>query len=76
MDTNINSLISGRPGQVGRPSGYQADSVREVKARANVTTQSASDQERAGLRRLNAALNNAEPLRDDVPRGYYLNILV
>jgi hypothetical protein len=29
-----------------------------------------------GLRRLNSVLNHGEPLRDDVPRGYYLNITV
>lgn len=76
MEANLNNLISGQPPRVGRPSGYQAESVREVRARANTTEQTPSDQEKLGLRRLNAALNNDEPLRDDVPRGYYLNITV
>ena len=76
METNLNNLISGRPANIGRPSGYQADSVREVKARANTTEQEQSEQETLGLRRLNSALNHGEPLRDDVPRGYYLNITV
>lgn len=76
MDTNLNNLISGRPAVSSRPSGYQADTVRDVKVRANTTEQSQSEQEKHGLRRLSSALNNDEPLRDDVPRGYYLNINV
>jgi hypothetical protein len=76
MDTNLNNLISGRPAQVGRGSGYQAETVRDIKARASSTETSQSEQEKRGLRRLNSVLNNNEPLRDDVPRGYYLNINV
>ena len=74
METNLNNLISGRPVNSERPSGYQSDSIREVRARANTTEQKQSEQEARSLRRLNSALNHGEPLRDDVPRGYYLNI--
>ena len=76
MDTNLNNLISGRPASISRPSGYQADSVRDVKARASTTEPAQSEQEKRGLRRLDSVLSNNEPLRDDVPRGYYLNINV
>lgn len=76
METNINNLLSGRPASVTRPSGYKADSVRDIQVRANTTEQNASEQEKQGLRRLNSALNHDEPLRDDVPRGYYLNITI
>ena len=69
--TFINSQLSGR---VSRGAGYQAESVREVKARAGVARQDSSSEELRGLRRLNQALDQNEPLRDDVPRGYYLNI--
>jgi len=76
MDTNINNLLSGRPASVGRPSGYRAESVRDIQVRANTTEQKSSEQEKQGLRRLNSVLNHDEPLRNDVPRGYYLNITV
>ncbi|NQW00385.1 MAG: hypothetical protein HQ483_11850 [Rhodospirillales bacterium] len=76
METNLNNLIAGRPASVGRGSGYQGDTVRDVKARASTAEPSQSEQEKRGLRRLNSVLNNNEPLRDDVPRGYYLNINV
>jgi len=76
METNLNNLISGRPSRISSSSGYQGDTARDVKARANTTDQSQSEQEKSGLRRLNSILNNNEPLRDDVPRGFYLNISV
>jgi len=61
-------------GRINRGNGYQAESVREIRSRANVTDQGASEQERRGLRRLNQALDHSQPLREDVPRGFYLNI--
>ncbi len=76
MQTNLNNLISGQPTRIGGSSGYQGDTARNVKVRANTTDQNQSEQEKAGLRRLNSILNNNEPLRDDVPRGYYLNISI
>jgi len=63
-------------GSSRRASGYQAEAVREVQARAANTDQKQSDAERRGLRRLNQILDNNQPLRDDVPRGYHLNIKV
>lgn len=62
------------PGRTARGAGYQAQSVRDVKARATVTDQGVSAEERRGLRRLNQVLEQNQPLREDVPRGYYLNI--
>jgi len=57
--------------------GYQAESVREVQVRASTVRQQTSPQELRGLKRLNQALNNPDlPIRDDVPRGFYLNINV
>lgn len=32
--------------------------------------------DRAGLRRLNEALESGQPLRQDVPRGFYVNLSV
>jgi hypothetical protein len=76
MQTNINNLISGRPASVSRSSEYQGDSARDIKVHANTTDQKQTDQEKSGLRHLNSVLNHGEPLREDVPRGYYLNISV
>ncbi len=59
-----------------RPQGYQADSVHQIRARATHVDQQQSDEERKGLRRLNQILGQDRPLKDDVPRGFYLNIQV
>jgi len=57
--------------------GYQTESVREVQVRASTVPQQTNPQELRGLRRLNQALSNPDkPLRQDVPRGFYLNIRV
>ena len=61
---------------VRRSDGYGAPNVREVQARAAVTTQGQSEQERRGLRRLSQLLTAGRPLSDNVPRGFYLNIEV
>lgn len=55
-------------------SGYRA--AREVEQRAAITRH---DYEPAFLRavdRLNKLLDSGKPLRDDVPRGFHLNIQV
>jgi len=59
-----------------RARGYQAEAVHEVRARAANTNPQQSDAERRSLRRLNQVLDHNQPLRDDVPRGFYLNIKV
>lgn len=59
-----------------RPQGYQADSVHQIRARANHVSQQQSNEERNGLRRLNQILGQNRPLKDDAPRGFYLNIEV
>jgi hypothetical protein len=60
----------------GRPGLYQAESVREVTARAAAIPQDTTAEERDGLTRLNRILGQSRPLRRDVPRGFYLNIRV
>lgn len=59
-----------------RPSVYQSDSIREVRARAETFPQQASADERDNLTRLNRILGQEQPLRQNVPRGFYLNITV
>jgi hypothetical protein len=76
MQTNLNNLISGRPASVSRSAGYQGGTEQSIKLHTNTTEQKQTDQEKNSLRRLNSVLNHGDPLRDDVPRGYYLNITV
>ncbi len=59
-----------------RPSVYQSESIREVRARARSIRQETSPEERDGLTRLNRILGADEPLSDNVPRGFYLNIKI
>lgn len=58
---------------IGRET-YQ--SGRDVKARASVFRELDSDENRSALSRLDRFLSQGTPLRDDVPRGFYLNIRV
>ena len=69
--TNSNTLLPAE-----RPSLYQAEEVREVRARAAAVRQDTTPEEREGLTRLNRILGQNRPLRRDVPRGFYLNIRV
>ncbi len=59
-----------------RPSVYQSESIREIRARAESIRQYTSPEERDGLTRLNQILGLNQPLSDNVPRGFYLNINV
>lgn len=76
MADGLTFLNGEHAGIVRRESGYGAPSVREVQARASNTNQNQSEHERRGLRRLNQVLSADQPLRDNVPRGFYLNIEV
>ena len=48
--------------------------MREIRARAAVTEEQQSENERKSLRRLNQILALDQPLPNNVPRGYCLNI--
>ena len=61
---------------VKQPNLYQAETIRQVRARAESILQDTSPEERDGLRRLNQILDQDRPLRDNVPRGFYLNIKI
>ena len=71
--TIANAQLSG---QTVRQNGYQSDALREVRARAATVDQGASAEEQRSLRRLNQVLDQNQPPRDNVPRGYYLNIKI
>lgn len=63
------------PGSIApKPKGYQA--THEVKLRANVTAGNESPEQQIAINKLGRALNNSDAPRDDVPRGFYLDILV
>lgn len=76
MADGLTFLNGEAAGTIRRPNGYGAPAVREVQARASVSNPAQSELEKRGLRRLNQALTANQPLRDNVPRGFYLNIEV
>lgn len=73
--SDATQLSTRLPSQVpiGR-EGYQAG--REVKARASVLRDPDTAENRTAITRLDRFLSQEKPLRDDVPRGFHLNILV
>lgn len=50
--------------------------AREARAYASVSREGDSPENRKALQRLDRMLGSGRPLREDVPRGYYLNIRV
>lgn len=70
--SSVTSRSSALP--VKRADGYHA--MREVKALARVAEKSDSAEARQALARLSRFLASGQPLRGDVPRGYYLNFTV
>jgi len=48
----------------------------EVTRRANVLNSVETPQNQASLNRLGRVLSSGQPLRGDVPRGYYLDLKV
>ncbi|MBT4890229.1 MAG: hypothetical protein HON65_11825 [Rhodospirillales bacterium] len=57
-----------------RATGYQG--THEVRVRANVMAGNETPAQQNAINRLNETLKADEAPRDDVPRGYYLDILV
>lgn len=57
-----------------RPQGYQKADQAKTYAQAYQSRDSAETQK--GLLRLNQLLGKDQPLDQDVPRGFYLNIKV
>ncbi|MBL4692189.1 MAG: hypothetical protein JKY92_02545 [Magnetovibrio sp.] len=69
----VSSSVSGSP-RSQAPKGYAK--AGDVSRRANVLNEEDSPQNQSSLKRLARALNSDQPLRGDVPSGYYLNIIV
>ena len=56
------------------PKGYSF--AEEVSRRANVMSDQESPRNQASLKRLDRALSSGQPLRGDVPRGFYLDLSI
>ena len=76
MTDGVGSINSNIAPVAKRPSVYQSESIREVRARAESIRQDTSPEARDGLTRLNRILGQNQPLSDNVPRGFYLNISI
>ncbi len=76
MTDGVGTINSNITQVAKRPSVYQSDSIREVRARAESIRQDTSPEERDGLTRLNQILGQNQPLSGNVPRGFYLNIRI
>ena len=59
--------------RIGR-KGYQAG--HDVKARASVSREAETTDNHRAMSRLNRFLSQGQPLREDVPRGFHLNIVI
>lgn len=80
MDVLSKSIASSLPStQSARAGGsanvYTGDSARDVRNRAASTEARQTPDEQQGLRRLSNTLDGGE-LQRDVPRGFYLNIVI
>ncbi|CCQ75039.1 hypothetical protein [Magnetospira sp. QH-2] len=74
LDDALKGLDSAKSTAGTRARGY--DQARDVENRARSFNQETSEQEKHAFLRLDRVLNSGEALREDVPRGYYLNLLV
>ena len=73
----MNSILSGSTHAPSRQANsYQSEGVREVKARAATFRQEISDHDLRNVKRLSRELDLGQPIEQNVPRGYYLNIRV
>ncbi|MEL0107624.1 MAG: hypothetical protein VW802_11845 [Rhodospirillaceae bacterium] len=50
--------------------------ARDAKTLASVTAAATPDEEARAFARLNQLLNSDQPIRGDVPRGFYFNVKV
>ncbi len=76
MTDGVGTINSNSAQVAKRPSVYQSESIREIRARAESIRQETSPEELDGLTRLNQILGQNQPLSDNVPRGFYLNIKI
>lgn len=68
------SVSGGRRAAASERAAY-AD-AGDVARRANVLNEKETPQNKASLDRLDRVLGSGQPLRGDVPRGFYLNLKI
>ena len=66
MTDGVGNITSNVTQVAKRPSVYQSESIQQQPSTA----------EHDGLTRLNQILGSDQPLKDNVPRGFYLNIKI
>jgi len=71
--TNVTPAASGGR-RAAAPKGYSF--AEEVQRRANVQSDAESPHNQASLNRLKRVLESGQPLRGDVPRGFYLDLKI
>lgn len=59
-----------------QPRNYQSHTAREVHTRASTFRKDLSEQDQRSIQRLTRFLTQGIALETNVPRGFYLNILV
>jgi len=74
--TETASLQNGQINQGLRPDGFRGyRQVRAVEQRAAASQFTDDAKMAAAVKRLDGVLNSGQPVRDDVPPGFYLNIV-
>lgn len=68
IDSNLLAQVRGH--------SHSVETARQAKTRAAAYQQPDEPGTRQALNRLDKILSTGRPLRDDVPRGYYVNINV
>ncbi|MEE2699672.1 MAG: hypothetical protein VX923_08245 [Pseudomonadota bacterium] len=76
MSDGIGKIYSQIQTVQNRSNVYNSESIQEIRARAKIMQQKTTASERDNLTRLNQVLRNEKPLKDNMPRGYYLNISI
>ena len=75
MTNTLNAILSDRQHRAVQPKAEPRTQVSSL-SQEDETMHSLNEKKDRGSWRLSSALENDKPLKDNVPRGYYLNILV
>ena len=76
MTETINSILAGKDFSPPNRSNHKPEDSQNPTVHLKKENHTHSIFNLEGIQRLNVALANEQPLRNNVPRGYYLNILV
>ena len=75
MSEIVNSILSGRSSPLSDTS-RKLTNQDHVRSKPPGSEEAPSKKMLNNFHQLNSALASDQPLKDNVPRGYYLNILV